>query len=218
MFLSHINYLVFPVVCWRGGWRWRRQHRRQTWSDSLRWSSSRSCSMIHWFNVKTKPITVKVTVILFDCSEWVNESYLSVVCLMLAERSRRTGPGSMVGSPVAEVVVVQVEEILRSNPGGRLRLRRCNADKQTGWMRQVGHHQCTGTGQDLKIEGFSIKSYKYLHLIGKICPCLCVCMKRICYDTVCIVYVFMKWILLMWLYSYTQYITFVFDLIAAVMV
>ncbi len=66
---------------------------------------------------------------------------------MLAERSRRTGPGSMVGSPVAEVVVVQVDEILRSNPGGRLRLRRCNADKQArvytlteasqGWMSQI---------------------------------------------------------------------------------
>lgn len=53
-----------------------------------------------------------------------------MVCLMLAERSRRTGPGSMVGSPVAEVVVVQVDEILLSNPGGRLRLRRCHADKQ----------------------------------------------------------------------------------------
>lgn len=49
---------------------------------------------------------------------------LSVVCLMLAERSLRTGPGSMVGRPVAEVVVVQVDEILLSNPGGRLRLRR----------------------------------------------------------------------------------------------
>lgn len=36
----------------------------------------------------------------------------------------------MVGSPVAEVVVVQVDEILLSNPGGRLRLRRCHADKQ----------------------------------------------------------------------------------------
>lgn len=57
--------------------------------------------------------------------------YLSVVCLMLAERSLRTGPGSMVGSPVAEVVVVQVDEILLSNPGGRLLLRRCNADTQT---------------------------------------------------------------------------------------
>lgn len=54
--------------------------------------------------------------------------YLSVVCLMLAERSLRTGPGSMVGRPVAEVVVVQVDEILLSNPGGRLRRRRCNAD------------------------------------------------------------------------------------------
>lgn len=76
-----------------------------------------------------------------------------MVCLMLAERSRRTGPGSMVGSPVAEVVVVQVDEILLSNPGGRLRLRRCDADKQTRvytlreaarWrMRQAGHHQWT---------------------------------------------------------------------------
>lgn len=54
--------------------------------------------------------------------------YLSVVCLMLAERSLRTGPGSMVGSPVAEVVVVQVDEILLSNPGGRLRLKRCNTN------------------------------------------------------------------------------------------
>lgn len=44
---------------------------------------------------------------------------------MLALRSRRTGPGSMVGRPVAEVVVVHVEEILRSRPGCRLRLRRC---------------------------------------------------------------------------------------------
>lgn len=79
----------------------------------------------------------------------MSENYLSVVCLMLAERSRRTGPGSMVGSPVAEVVVVQVDEILRSNPGGRLRLKRCNADKKhvytltetsVGWMRQVGQH------------------------------------------------------------------------------
>lgn len=49
---------------------------------------------------------------------------LSVVCLMLAERSLRTGPGSMVGSPVADVVVVQVEEILLNKPGGRLLLRR----------------------------------------------------------------------------------------------
>lgn len=49
---------------------------------------------------------------------------LSVVYLLLAERSLRTGPGSMVGSPVADVVVVQVDEILLSNPGGRLRLRR----------------------------------------------------------------------------------------------
>lgn len=54
--------------------------------------------------------------------------YLSVMCLMLAERSRRTGPGSMVGSPVAEVVVVHVDEILLSRPGGRLRLRRWNEE------------------------------------------------------------------------------------------
>lgn len=46
--------------------------------------------------------------------------------LMLAERSLRTGPGSMVGRPVAEVVVVHVEEILLSRPGGRLRRRRYN--------------------------------------------------------------------------------------------
>lgn len=52
--------------------------------------------------------------------------YLSVVHLMLDERSRRRGPGSIVGSPVAEVVVVQVDEILLSNPGGKLRLSRCN--------------------------------------------------------------------------------------------
>lgn len=64
-------------------------------------------------------------------SELVCENYLSVVCLMLAERLRRTGPGSMVGSPVAEVVVVHVDEILLSSPGGRLRLRRCNADTET---------------------------------------------------------------------------------------
>lgn len=49
---------------------------------------------------------------------------LSVGCLMLADRSLLTGPGSMVGSPVAEVVVVQVEDILLSKPGGRLLLRR----------------------------------------------------------------------------------------------
>lgn len=48
---------------------------------------------------------------------------------MLALRSLRTGPGSMVGRPVAEVVVVHVEEILRSRPGCRLRLRRCRYKK-----------------------------------------------------------------------------------------
>lgn len=62
--------------------------------------------------------------------QWLNEDYLSAVYLMLAERSRRSGPGSTVGNPVAEVVVVQVDEILLSNPGGRLRLKRWEADKQ----------------------------------------------------------------------------------------
>lgn len=61
----------------------------------------------------------------------VRVSHLSVVCLILAERSRRTGPGSMVGKPVAEVVVVHVDDILLSNPGGRLRLRRWRKSKQT---------------------------------------------------------------------------------------
>lgn len=54
----------------------------------------------------------------------------SAVHLMLAERSRRSGPGSIVGSPVAEVVVVQVDEILLSKPGGRLRLSRCRGQRQ----------------------------------------------------------------------------------------
>ena len=65
-------------------------------------------------------------------SEWgVSQmfSYLQVSVswkgLMLALRSLRTGPGSMVGMPVAEVVVVHVEEILLRRPGWRLRLRRC---------------------------------------------------------------------------------------------
>lgn len=51
---------------------------------------------------------------------------------MLALRSLRTGPGSMVGRPVAEVVVVHVEEILLSRPGCRLRLRRCTCRHRTG--------------------------------------------------------------------------------------
>lgn len=45
--------------------------------------------------------------------------------LMLALRSRLTGPGSRVGRPVAEVVVVHVEEIRLKSPGGKLRLKRC---------------------------------------------------------------------------------------------
>lgn len=44
--------------------------------------------------------------------------------LMLALRSRRTGAGSRVGRPVAEVVVVQVDETRLNKPGGKLFLRR----------------------------------------------------------------------------------------------
>lgn len=44
--------------------------------------------------------------------------------LMLALRSLRTGAGSKVGRPVADVVVVQVDETLLSNPGGKVLLRR----------------------------------------------------------------------------------------------
>lgn len=43
---------------------------------------------------------------------------------MLALRSRRTGPGSRVGRPVAEVVVVHVEEIRLKSPGCKLLLKR----------------------------------------------------------------------------------------------
>lgn len=60
---------------------------------------------------------------------------------MLAERSRRTGPGSMVGRPVAEVVVVQVDEIFLSNPGGKLRRKRCDAHQQNtnrAFMHRIG--------------------------------------------------------------------------------
>lgn len=86
----------------------------------MRWSSSLSCSKNHWFiggEKSDKEITVMSNLL-------SKTRYLSVVYLLLAERSLRTGPGSMVGSPVADVVVVQVDEILLSNPGGRLRLRR----------------------------------------------------------------------------------------------
>lgn len=44
--------------------------------------------------------------------------------LMLALRSLRTGAGSKVGRPVAEVVVVQVDETRLNKPGGKLLLRR----------------------------------------------------------------------------------------------
>ena len=44
--------------------------------------------------------------------------------LMLALRSLRTGAGSKVGRPVADVVVVQVDETRLSKPGGKLLLRR----------------------------------------------------------------------------------------------
>lgn len=44
---------------------------------------------------------------------------------MLALRSLLTGAGSRVGSPVAEVVVVQVEDTRLSSPGGKLLRKRC---------------------------------------------------------------------------------------------
>lgn len=44
--------------------------------------------------------------------------------LMLALRSLLTGAGSKVGRPVAEVVVVQVDETRLNKPGGKLLLRR----------------------------------------------------------------------------------------------
>lgn len=49
---------------------------------------------------------------------------------MLALRSLRTGAGSKVGRPVAEVVVVQVDETLLSKPGGKLLLRRWKEDSR----------------------------------------------------------------------------------------
>lgn len=42
------------------------------------------------------------------------------VGLILPLRSRLTGAGSRVGNPVAEVVVVQVEDTRRKSPDGRL--------------------------------------------------------------------------------------------------
>lgn len=48
---------------------------------------------------------------------------------MLALRSRLTGAGSRVGRPVADVVVVHVEEIRLKSPGGKLRLKRCYLKK-----------------------------------------------------------------------------------------
>lgn len=53
------THLVFPVVCCIDDWRWQKQHRRQTWSDSLRWSSSMSCSTSHWLNVKKKKLWIR---------------------------------------------------------------------------------------------------------------------------------------------------------------
>lgn len=67
---------------------------------------------------------VSITELFHDSLFTMLHGGLSWRGLMLAERSLCTGPGSMVGRPVAEVVVVHVEEILLSRPGGRLRLRR----------------------------------------------------------------------------------------------
>lgn len=44
------THLIFLVVCCKGGWKSWRQHRKQTWSGSLRWSSSTSGSMNHCFD------------------------------------------------------------------------------------------------------------------------------------------------------------------------
>lgn len=44
---------------------------------------------------------------------------------MLALRSLLTGAGSNVGNPVADVVVVQVEDTRLSSPGGKLLRKRC---------------------------------------------------------------------------------------------
>lgn len=118
-----VPHLVFPEVCCRGDLR---RHRRRTWSGSLRWSSSASCSTIHWFKKIDKHRHSHSVREIGNLSVVAEGNHLpSVVHLMLAERSLRSGPGSMVGRPVAEVVVVQVDEILLSNPGGRLRLNRC---------------------------------------------------------------------------------------------
>lgn len=57
--------------------------------------------------------------LLFHESELPLEDVVSVG-LILPLRSRLTGAGSRVGNPVAEVVVVQVEDTRRKSPDGRL--------------------------------------------------------------------------------------------------
>lgn len=119
-----VPHLVFPGVCCRGDLM---RHRRRTWSDSLRWSSLASCSTIHWLKkIDNRRHSHSVHEIANVTVSAERNHLPSVVHLMLAERSLRSGPGSMVGRPVAEVVVVQVDEILLSRPGGRLRLNRCS--------------------------------------------------------------------------------------------
>lgn len=49
--------------------------------------------------------------------------------LMLALRSLLTGAGSRVGRPVADVVVVQVEDTRLSSPGGKLLRKRCGESR-----------------------------------------------------------------------------------------
>ena len=74
---------------------------------------------------------------------------------MLALRSRRTGPGSIVGSPVAEVVVVQVDEIFRSRPGGKLCFRRyTEKKKKEEWREKRRGRQHQGCSKVIR-EGIS---------------------------------------------------------------
>ncbi|TNN38157.1 hypothetical protein EYF80_051673 [Liparis tanakae] len=83
-------------------------------------------AMLTWLEVMTEADMERLLEMVIITELFHDERHLSAACLVLAERSRRTGPGSRVGSPVAEVVVVQLHEILLSSPGGRLRLRRCD--------------------------------------------------------------------------------------------
>lgn len=71
---------------------------------------------------------------------------------MLALRSLLTGAGSSVGNPVADVVVVQVEDTRLSSPGGKLLRKR---------QREIG---CLEFIQAYK--NFKHEEQKYFHLIN----------------------------------------------------